>query len=272
MVSVLFILSLSSCYSTKKYAYLQDLSADTSINKVVIKQADFLLKIQPDDIIGIDVLSSNPAAAAPFNINNITSIGGYNNNGMDAQPLKSSPPSSSINIGNAQGGYLVDRDGYINFPVIGQMKVAGLTLMYFRDSLISILRNKYITDATVNVKLLNGGALVYGEVSAPSRIGLTREKTSIYDALVLAGDMTPIAKRKDILLVRENNGIKYVHHLDMTNSKIINSEFYYLKQNDMVYVPPTKEKALINDNTTFRITNYLFTAISLISLIIAVSK
>jgi len=268
VVSVLF----TSCFSTKKYAYFQDLSKDSTKKAIVIQQSDFLLKIQQDDVLGIDVLSSNPQAAVPFNINGITSIGGVTSNGTEAIPLQSPAPAATISTTAVGPGYLVDRQGYIEFPILGRLYVVGMTMPELKDTLTSILQKKYIKDALVKVKFMNAGVLIMGEVGHPSRVALEKDKTSIYDALALSGDITVIGNRSDVLLIREVNGVKNVKHLDLTKSDVINSPDYYLRQNDLVYVAPRKEIGVRNDNTTFRLFSYIFSFASLISLIIAIKK
>jgi polysaccharide biosynthesis/export protein len=267
-----FILfSLSSCFSTKKYAYFQDLSADSNKTSLVVKESDFLLKIQPDDIINIDILSSNPNAAAPFNLNNITTINGYNNNNTEAIKLKSEPPNATINM-TATNGYLVDRRGYIKLPFIGSLYVQDMTIPKLKDTLTFILKDKYITDPIVNAKISNAGVLMIGQISRPSRLNLDREKVSIFDALATSGDVTDLANTKDVLLIREKNGIKHVNHVNLRNSNIIESDNYYLRQNDIVYVPPRKDVSVQKDNLTYKLFTYFFSLVSLATLIIAISK
>lgn len=268
---MIFLCSMSSCFSTKKYAYFQDLSADTTKTKLVIKESDFLLKIQPDDVINIDVLSANPLAAAPFNINNITEISGYNNNNSEAIKLKPEPPNATIRL-SATNGYLVDRKGYITLPYIGAMYVQDMTIPKLKDTLNNILRQKYISDATVNAKIGNAGVLVIGQVGRPSRVAIDREKVSVFDALAATGDVTDIANREDVLLIREKNGIKTIHHLNLKKSNLIESDNYYLRQNDMVYVPPRKEVNVQKDNITYKVFSYFFGLVSFVSFIIAISK
>ncbi|WP_447643071.1 MULTISPECIES: polysaccharide biosynthesis/export family protein [Chitinophagaceae] len=271
LFSIFICTFFTSCFSYKKYAYFNDAMLDSAKTQVVIKESNYLLKIQPDDRLSIDVLSANPQAAAPFNLNNITTISGYNDNAVEAIPLQN--PTSNASIGNTAGnGYLVDRQGYIRFPVIGMVYVEDMTVPQLQDTLTHILRSKYLNDATVNIKIANAGVLVMGEVTHVSRIGLDKDKTSVLDALAAAGDISRFGNRSNVLLIREKNGVKTINHLDLTKTNIMASPDYYLQQNDIVYVYPRKDVGLAYDNATSRILSYVSYVVSFVSLIIAISK
>lgn len=225
LVFCFFILLLSSsCTSTKKITYFGNLT-DTSF----ISRSDAAeILIQNNDILSISISSLNPQASAIFNTTNNFSA-------------NSSPESSSA--GAQASGYLVNSDGYIQLPILGNIKAAGLTKKQLKESITnSILEKKLLVDPIVNIRNLNFKVTVLGEVTHPAVVTAPSEKISLLEALGLAGDLTIYGKRDNVLLIREINGKKQVRRIDLTAKDFFLSRYYYLQPNDVVYVSPNKAK------------------------------
>jgi polysaccharide export outer membrane protein len=182
---------------------------------------------KPDDIITINVSAIDPASVAPFNL---TLIAGARAN----DPL-------SAQGGLQQQTYLVDYDGNIEFPVLGKLKIAGLT----RTELTAMLTEKiseYVNNPIVNVRLSNFTVTILGEVRNPGTFTIPDERITILEALGLADDLTIYGERKNVLLVREVDGKKKYSKVDLTSVNVVNSPVYYLQQNDVIYVEPNNAR------------------------------
>lgn len=233
---VLAIFLLSSCVSTKNVTYFQNKDQiDASLSKNL-----YDAKIMPKDILQIQVFSMTPEASDPFNL------------------LKGSSLSSSTSDTNQNSvfKYLVDNDGFIVMPVIGQIKVGGLT----KNEAEQLIKGKilpYLAESenvVVHVRMMNYKYAILGGVNAPGLYSTQNEKVSILEAIAQAGDLTTFAYRDRIFLIRENaEGQKEYHQLNLNDANIISSPFYYLQQNDVIYVEPRKAEArnaFISANTT----------------------
>lgn len=149
----------------------------------------------------------------------------------------------STNIGQRQQQlYLIDGDGNIQFPIIGTVKAAGKT----KKELINELNHKiskYVIDPVINIRIMNYKFTVQGEVNKPNTYQITSERISLPEAIAMAGDLNIYGQRNNILILREKNGKTTTHRIDITKPDFINSEFYYIKQNDIIYVEPNKVRA-----------------------------
>ncbi|HEY6978366.1 MAG TPA: polysaccharide biosynthesis/export family protein, partial [Chitinophagaceae bacterium] len=227
----IFLMFASACTTTKNVAYFQDLADTSKIYTQVIK-GTYEVQIQPDDILEIIINNINPEAAAPFNLGNT---------------IPASIPASRVVQGSAGGqlntsatsnatgeGYLVDKNGTINFPILGTTKVQGLTISQLKDSL-KIKLDKYLQDPIINIRLLNYKITVLGEVLRPSAYSIPSERVTVVDAIGMAGDLTIYGKRENVLLIREENAQRKFIRLNLNSSNIFESPYYYLKQNDIIY-------------------------------------
>lgn len=215
----------SSCVNSKKLLYFSELSNDT------LKASNLApaSAIQANDVLGITVSSPNPEASIIFN----------------ASMSGSSIPTVSGVSGNLSNtyGYLVSQDGYINFPMLGSIKAAGLTKEQLKGMITQqLIVKKLLIDPIVSINYMNFKVTVLGEVGKPAVINVPTEKISILEAIGLAGDLTIFAKRDNILLIREENGNKITRRLNLNSSDLFTSGFYYLKSNDVIYVEPGKAK------------------------------
>lgn len=227
IVALTMVVLLGSCSSGKDVPYFQNIDEISLAGSKGLYDA----KIMPKDMLTITVSTTDPAAAAPFNLsvgNTVGASGQLSNGG-----------------GNLQG-YLVDNDGNINFPVIGHMHVQGMTKSQCQD----MIREKLLPfmaateNPIVTVRMSSYRVTVTGEVNRPGVIPVSTEKMSIVEALAQAGDLTVYGKRDNIMLIREDEtGQKKMVRLNMNDANLINSPYYYLQQNDIIYVQPNSVKA-----------------------------
>ncbi|UIR55968.1 polysaccharide biosynthesis/export family protein [Sphingobacterium sp. SRCM116780] len=242
------ILSMSSCGSRKNMVYFQP---DSSIINTVYQQS--VPKIQPDDILTISVTAADPKVTAPFNLTSAMS-----NSNMTQQTDLALRPT-----------YTVDNDGDIIFPMLGKVHIGGLT----RLEAIEVLRKRlstYINEPGVNMNFNNFRISVLGEVARPGSFIMPTERVSILEALGMAGDMTIRGVRSNVVVIREVNGTKTINRLDLTKQDVLNSPFYYLAQNDVVYIEPNKSqinnsKLGANTNIIISIAGLLITVISVLT-------
>lgn len=224
---LLFFLALASCTDSKNVAYFQNAQEGVVPNTAGLYDA----KIMPKDMLTITVSTTNPEAATPFNlsVSNTLSVTGQ----------------LSTGAGSLQG-YLVDNEGVIDFPIVGKIKVGGLTKNECQDLIASKIRT-YLADTEnpiVTVRMSSYRVTVIGEVGHPCVIPVTTEKMSILEALASAGDLSIYGKRDNIMLIREDaTGTKSVHRLNLNDANVVSSPYYYLQQNDIIYVEPNKVKA-----------------------------
>ena len=252
------LLLFSSCMSTKNTTYFQN---KDQIDAALSKQL-YDAKIMPKDILQIQVFSLTPEASEPFNL----------------LKMSSAASSSTTNTNqNSVFNYLVDNDGTIVMPIIGQVKVGGLS----KNEAEELIKGKikpYLSETEnvmVHVRMMNYKYAVLGGVRSPGLYTTQNEKVSILEAIAQAGDLTTFAYRDRIFLIRENgDGQKEYHQLNINDANIISSPYYYLQQNDVIYVEPRKieaRNAFISANTSvwFSITSALM---SIATFIIAISK
>lgn len=233
----LFVLVLnffSSCVSREKIVYFQDIEKLAQNSDMVKSNVTF----KPNDLLSITVSAADLESVRPFNVI------------IESRPIVG---SSSLFTNNTQQlGYLVDTSGDIHFPVLGTINVEGLTPKelneYLKEQLLT-----YIKDPIINIRILNFTVSILGEVSRPGTYTITGEQISLLEALGLAGDLTIYGKRDNILIIRENGGKKSYAYLDFRSSDLLDSEYYYLKQNDVVYVEPNqaqRQGSSFNRNST----------------------
>lgn len=225
-VLLALVLCMGSCGSIKKIPYFTNIDTLNLASSRGLYDA----KIMPKDQLTITVVTSDPAAAQPFNLGHGVSGG--------------SGEGSSSTTNNAS--YLVNNDGCIDFPVVGTLHVVGLT----KDECQKLIKEKispYLAateNPVVIVRMSGYRVTVAGEVASPKVVPVTSEKMSILEALAQAGDLTMYGRRDNVLLIREDaNGQKSQHRLNLNDANLINSPYYYLQQNDYVYVEPNKVKS-----------------------------
>jgi polysaccharide export outer membrane protein len=228
LVFILSISVLSSCVNTRNAIYLDNIG-DAEISRMVDNLEPV---IQKNDLLSITVSSPNPAATQIFNTPIITST----------QTLGYTTTQAT--------GFLVNQDGSIEFPILGNVKASGLTKKQLKEDIIKTLtQRQLLTDPVVTIRYLNYKVTVLGEVAHPTVINVPDEKISLLEALGLAGDMTIYAKRDNVMVIREEEGKRVVKRLNLNSKDLFTSPYYYLKSNDIIYVEPNKAKISAASNT-----------------------
>jgi polysaccharide export outer membrane protein len=226
----IILILLQSCGSRKDIAYLQDVDN----NKNTDNKYSYEPLLKNDDLLSIIVSADDPEITYPFNIPQI---------------------QGNYKVSNDQDGiktYLIDSYGFIEYPVIGKIQLAGLTRKEAIEKLTEKVK-QYITNPTINLRILNYKISVLGEVKSPGSYPLESERITLLEALSKAGDLTIYGRRNNILVIREKNGIKSFNRIDITKSDFINSEYYFLTQNDVIVVEQNKTKvnsSVIGPNVT----------------------
>ena len=226
--------ALTGCGSSKNTIYFQDIEQQGQTEPLF---ENYSVKIHQDDLLAIMVNSVDPEVSLPFNM-----------------------PVVSYQIGrtatNQQNllGYLVDKQGFIDFPILGKLMVEGMTRQELVDHIKGLLETEnYIKDPIVSVQFLNFKVSVLGEVARPGSFTISGDRVTLLEALSLAGDMSIYGRRDRVLVIREFNGERQMRYLDLRNKELFNTPYYYLQQNDIVYVEPNKRRAQqsgINQNNS----------------------
>lgn len=246
-ISILSFIGLSSCASRKDMVYFQD----EPVGNGEINSAPKQLVYKPDDILTINVSTIDPLASKPFNLAVVS-----DNNDL-----------ISANGATKMQTYLIDYNGNIEFPVLGTLHLGGMT----RIEATTMLKEKiseYATDPIINIRLVNFTITVIGEVSDPGTFTIQDERITLPEALGLANDLTIFGKRKNILLIREMDGVKKFATIDLTSVSSVVSPLYYLQQNDVIVVEPNK--ARIRSSTFNQNNAVLISAIGTLTTILAV--
>lgn len=227
-VILLAVIFLASCQSYKKVPYLQDAEV---INQAQQMETLYDAKIMPKDLLTIVVSCTNPELAVPFNLTVASPMSvGSGNSSLTSQPILQQ--------------YLVDNEGRINFPVLGELRLGGLTKSQAEQLIVKNLKPYIKENPIVTVRMSNYKISVLGEVARPGTFTISNEKVNLLEALAMAGDMTVYGVRDNVKLIREDaNGKQEIHTLDLNKAETILSPYYWLQQNDVVYVTPNKTKA-----------------------------
>lgn len=238
-----------SCASVSKATYFNN------IQDSVIRKADEALDqpIQKNDVLSIAVTSLSPEATIPFNMPNLPAGSTFS-------------AANAASLGNA-AGYIVNTDGLLQFPMLGAIKVEGMSKKALAAYITKQLTDrKLLLDPIVSIRQLNFHVTVLGEVGRPTVITVPNEKINILEALGMAGDLTLYANRDRILLLREESGVKTVHRLDLTSSRSLASPYYNLRNGDIVYAESNKSKI----QSTAEGRQYIPIVLSALSLVVIV--
>jgi polysaccharide export outer membrane protein len=247
--TVLLLIVFTSCVSKKDIIYFQN----DDINQANVSNS-YKTIIKPDDLLQITITALDIEAVKPFNLAAVT---------------YSSTSNSAIGVAQQQT-YLVDTNGEIEFPVLGKLKIGGLT----RNQTIDFLKNKlspnYIKKPNINIKIANYKISILGDVKNAGSYNIPNERITILDALALAGDVNISGQRNNLLIIREENKKKVQYRVDLRSNKLLTSPVYYLQQNDVVYVEPNYariQSASSNSSTSLfiSITGLIITIVSLLT-------
>lgn len=212
------------------------------------------ITIQEGDVLEIKVHSRDLLTSAPFNLIPIGTGAVINN-----------PNLYQLN------GYLVSAEGLIDFPILGPLYVKGLSIEEAKMSILKEL-DEYLVDPVVNIRYINFKVTVSGEVNLPQSFTIYDQRITLPEAITMAGDFTSYANRRSILIVRETNDKRKFARVNMASSKFFDSEFYYLQQNDLIYVEPLEGKqGAVRDNST-KILPFVSAGVSILALIISAAK
>ncbi len=242
---VVVLLTITSCVSPKKMVYMQNIESQVNSEKAL----SFEPTLQPDDLLSIIISAETPEVTIPFNLPQI---------------------QGNYDIGNNQNGiktYLIDSNGNIEFPVVGTIKLGGLTRTQANTKLVEAV-GEYVTKPSVNLRILNYKISVLGEVVKPGTFNISSERITMLEAISMAGDLTIYGKRNNILLMRDSEGKKTFTRIDITKADFINSEYYYLSQNDVIVVEPNKTR--INASAVGPNLSIIISALSVLTTVIVI--
>ena len=227
---IILLVTLNSCSTKKDILYFQDIKNKPQTEVIYTQN-----KIQINDILTITVSAINPDSALPFNAKF------YNNSGINSEN------AMKLN------GYLVNNEGNISFPVLGNIQVLGKTTNQVEDLIKKTLIDQgQLTNPIVSARLTNAKITILGDISSPGTYPYYEQNLTLLQAIGYAGDLSISAKRNDILIIREEDGKRTYGHIDMRKTDWFNSEYYYIKQNDIIYVNPNGPKI----HSAGYITNY----------------
>ena len=253
------VITLSSCVSHKELVNFQEANFTLEQAEEILNATQ--LRIQPEDLLRITVSSFDKSAAAPFNLDESGS----------AELLRFQGGNAGAGSLELFTGYLVDQDGGIDFPVLGRVELADLTLEEAKTKLVGLLK-PYLKDAVVNMRFLNFKVTVIGEVNRPGVVQVTNKRITILETIGQAGDLTNYANRTNILVMREQSGKREYARLDLSKKDVFQSPYFYLKQNDVVYVEPIKARTATVADPAQRFISYSSGVLSIITLIIALTR
>ncbi len=248
VTACILLLGSSSCISSRNALYF------AGQGDAVIPATELLkdYPIQANDLLSISVSSLNPEATTIFNTPNLASLS-Y---------------STASGANSYSSGYLVSSDGYIQFPILGNVKAAGLTKAELKTTITSeLMKRKLLVDPIVSIRHLNFKVTVLGEVARPTVITVPSEKITLMEALGLAGDLTVYAKRDNVLIIREEGGQRVTKRINLSTPEIFSSPYYYLKSNDVVYVEPSSAKVSSASNARTWLP-VVFSALSFVTIIV----
>lgn len=244
---IFFCVACTSCTSYKNIPYFADFP-DTTYRTSVQTQAFKSPVIKPDDLLSITIETIDPDITTLLNSPNIAQAVGTS---ASLQPQTVS-------------GYLVDKNGEVELPFAGKLKLEGYTTIEAREAVRTAMQ-KYVKDPIVNIKFSNFKVTVFGEVARPATYIMPTEKVTLFDALSQAGDLTIYGRRENVLVIRDTLGDKKnMIHLNLNSKDIISSPYFFLQPNDVVYVEPNKSKAASTDAVRNRNITLLASLLSII--------
>ena len=255
LLTILFSILLLSCASQRKVAYFRDMDASSAevINRVFNETHE--ARIMVGDFLSIVISGLDPMVVAPFNL---------------PVAAHTTPGTDRVQMMQALQPYIVDFNGNINFPVVGEIHLAGLTRTQAVERIEQSLK-PFLRDAIVTLQFLHYQINVLGEVARPGTFIIKNERVTILEALAMAGDMTIFGKRNNVLVIRENNGELEFARLNLNSDEVFTSPFYYLQQNDVVYVEPNAMRAIASVNIPLYL-SAIGTLISTVSFILLLTR
>ncbi len=217
LVAIVAVTLCSCNYQKKLHEMLYFHDKIDSSHRMV---AEYTARVKVDDRLAIQITALNPESALPYN----------------------SATSTGASTVGSTSGYIVEKNGTILYPQLGRIKVEGKTLLEVRDTIIQIAA-KYLMDPVVTVQFSNARILVMGEVTKPGSIPIPDGKLTIFEAITLSGDIPPTGRKDNVLVIREENGIRTFNRIDVRSNEVLKSPYFFLRQNDLIYVEVNEHKA-----------------------------
>jgi polysaccharide biosynthesis/export protein len=221
LAAAFFAFLFTGCVSQKQIRYLQQTSKEDTVLLWELKQAAEY-KVQPNDNLYISIKSLSERANELFN-----------------QQMGATEMTSDASI--YLNSYTVNREGNIDFPVIGKVFVRDMTVDQVKEKL-QLLVSEYLKETIVIVKLVNFNVTLLGEVQKPGEYKIYQDRITIFEGIAMAGDFTDFANRKQVMLIRVTEKGSEIHYIDLSTASVLSSPYYYLKPNDVVYTAPLKVK------------------------------
>jgi len=258
LLPVFMGLLLCSCGNTRQMQYFQG-----QFDTLKLSQATYPEPvIQKNDLLSIIVYSDDPRASAYYNLPVQTTLTNTGGQVVTTGPVSTMPTGSS---------YLVDEAGTIQMPGLGKLQVAGLTKKQLDSIIVSQLKDK-LQNPYVIIRMVSYRITLIGEVTKPGQFTIPNERVSLLEAIAMAGDLTPFGRRENVLVIREINGQRTFGRLDLKNPDILNSPYFYLQPNDVVYVDLNKTKAALNDQVVVRNITLATSVISVLAVVISLTR
>lgn len=255
-------LMFSSCATKRNLVYFSNLPDSTAYTEAIQNQIQ--PKIEVGDALAIKVTTLNPQSNILYNSGSVPLTSSSMNNTASA----ALPTSGALGNATLAEGYVVDNDGNINFPLLGKIALSGLTIDQAQQKMTDLI-SKTDKGVIVNISIQNYKVTVIGEVTRPGSFTVPNDKVNVLEALGMAGDMTPYAVRENVLVIREKNGQRTMQRLNLTDKNVFKSPFFYLQQNDVVYVQPeNKLKASQADTRYVRLIPIITAAISALAIVL----
>lgn len=249
------IFACSSCLQHRELVNFNEGPAFSATPQAIADQ--HIIRLQPDDLLAISIQSVDPVASAPFNVAGVSAA--------------AASGGAGATISTASPSYLIDVDGRINLPMLGSVQAAGSTTTQLRDTLHRRL-DKYLKDAIVNVRLVNFKFTVIGEVNQPGTISMAEERINLLEALGMAGDVATYGNRERVLVIREVAGKREFGYLNLHQRDLFASPYFYLSQNDIVYVEPMKAKVGVTSDESSKFLQFVFPIVTVASILITLFR
>jgi polysaccharide export outer membrane protein len=271
-VMLILVIFCSSCGNTRQFVYMQGQFDTAKLSQ--LKAIDPI--IQKGDLLSIIVYSDDPEATRIFNQPLIVSqsssgSGAGSVSGTTNTSNEGSTQGSSLASSPTTSGYLVDENGDIEFQKLNRIHVEGLTRSQLKDTLVAKL-SQYLTNAYCTIRFLNYRFTMLGEINKPSLYSIPSDHINMFEAIAMAGDITFYGRRDNVLVIREKEGKREFGRVDLTKPEVMTSPYFYLQQNDIVYIEQNKKKAVASDQVTVRNISIATAIVSTIAVVYSILK
>jgi polysaccharide export outer membrane protein len=269
---VLLVVAFCSCGDTRQLTYMQGKFDTAKLSQIQISEPVF----RKGDLVSIIVYSDNPTATALYNQSLVVVSSGASSSGSGGGGNGASGGSGSMSGTTGGGspttpGYLVDERGNIQFQGLGELHIDGLTKQQLRDLLDARLK-EYLKNPYYTIRFMNYRFTMLGEVQHPGIFSIPGEHVSLLEAIGMAGDLTFYGRRDNVLVMRDSSGVRQWARLDLLKPEVMTSPYFYLQQNDIVYVEANKKKAAASDQVTVRNVSIAATIVSTLAILYSIFR